>query len=109
MYRPKIMQIIRRIVGSLITAVRNLSPTCRQASRLQSEQLDHPLPTSQRVGLRIHLLLCRWCRRYGRQLGFLRNAVRVQDENSHLPENATLSSDARERMKRAVREHVDRS
>ncbi len=103
------MQIIRRIVASLRTAVRNLSPNCRQATRLQSELLDHSLQPSQRVGLRIHLLLCRWCRRYGQQLGFLRNAVRAQDENSRLPENVTLSSDARERMKRAVREHEHRS
>lgn len=103
------MQIIRRIVGLLKTAARNLSPTCRDASRLQSEQFDHLIPASQRVGLRIHLLLCRWCRRYGRQLDFLRKVVRAQNENSRLPENATLSSDARERMKRAVREHEHRS
>ena len=52
-----------------------LSPSCRQASRLQSEALDFNLPFLQRVGLRIHLLLCKWCRRYGEQIRFLREAA----------------------------------
>src|SRR5689334_7551985 len=32
-----------------------LSLTCREAARLQSKALDHPLRLRQRVGLRIHL------------------------------------------------------
>jgi len=41
-----------------------LSPGCREASRLQSEALDQPLSLPQRLGLRLHLLICKWCRRY---------------------------------------------
>jgi hypothetical protein len=42
-----------------------LTLDCRQASRVQSEMLDHPLPLAKRLGLRLHLLICMWCRRYG--------------------------------------------
>jgi predicted anti-sigma-YlaC factor YlaD len=58
----------------------------------------------QRIGLRIHLILCKWCRRYGRQIGFLRSAAKQQlDHEDCLPEQS-LRAEARERMKRALQE-----
>ena len=82
--------------------VANLSPNCREASRLQSLALDGPLSFSQRLGLRIHLLLCRWCRRYGKQLSFLRVAARkLVGEDLGLPRQG-LSPEARERLKKIL-------
>ena len=77
----------------------NLSPDCREASRAQSEALDHPLPLTQRVGLWLHLLLCKWCRRYGKQIRFLRTAA--HEHHDELTDSAPqkLSVSARERIK----------
>jgi len=56
----------------------------------------------QRVGLRIHLWLCRWCHRYGRQLRFLHSAAQQQDaQDSSLPEQQ-LRAEARERIKQRL-------
>ena len=52
-----------------------LLPTCRQVSRLQSDLLDQPLSLPRRFGLRLHLLVCKWCRRYGKQIRFLHEAA----------------------------------
>src|ERR1043166_10246552 len=60
---------------ALAKGIAALSPNCRQASRLQSEALDRTLSILQRIGLRIHLVLCQWCRRYGKQIRFLRHAA----------------------------------
>lgn len=50
---------------------------CRQATRLLSEGEDRPLETAERLRLRLHLLTCRGCRNYRRQLHTLRGAIRA--------------------------------
>jgi len=84
-----------------------LSLSCRQASRLQSEALDHKLSFPQRVGLRIHLFLCKWCRRYGKQIRFLRDAAADQPDQLLAPAPQKLSDPARERMKQRLRVEED--
>jgi hypothetical protein len=77
-----------------------LSLTCKEASRLQSQALDRKLSSMQRIGLRMHLLLCKWCRRYGKQIRFLHDAVREHPD--HLTERQSLSPSARERIKQRL-------
>jgi hypothetical protein len=82
--------------------VRALLPSCREAIRLQSDALDQPLSPVQRTGLRIHLWLCKWCRRYGRQIRFLRAAARAHPDQLCRHEPHGLPPEARERLKRAL-------
>lgn len=84
----------------LTQTVRALSPNCREAIRLQSDALDRPLPRLQRIGLRIHLALCVWCLRYGKQIKFLRTAAQHCEYDPE-PEQA-LPVEARERIKRTL-------
>jgi hypothetical protein len=88
---------------TLAKAIAVLSPTCKEASRLQSQALDGKLSLMQRIGLRIHILLCRWCRRYGKQIGFLHDAAHEHPDEFSKPVDQTLSQDARERMKHRLR------
>jgi hypothetical protein len=50
--------------------------TCREASRLISQQQDRSIPWQHRLLLRFHLMWCEACRRYVRQTRFLREAMR---------------------------------
>lgn len=52
-----------------------LFPTCNDAARRLSEQLDAPLNGPTRFGLRLHLALCAHCRRYARQIRSLKSFV----------------------------------
>ena len=79
-----------------------LSPSCKAATRLQSEALDHKLPLRQRFGLRVHLMLCKWCRRYGRQIRLLRRMAHEHSEEVTEATPRTLSPEARERLKRSI-------
>src|SRR5216684_5216658 len=91
------------ILKPLAEAFGELSPTCRQVARLQSEALDHPLSFRRRLGLGVHLLLCKWCRRYGKQIRFLRTAAHQHAEHeSHSPPQP-LSTETRERIKQRLR------
>jgi hypothetical protein len=80
-----------------------LWPNCREAIRLQSDALERPLPLLKRIGLRIHLILCRWCRRYGKQIRFMRSALRGHPDSLPQSSPQSLSSPARERIKDAIR------
>jgi len=80
-----------------------LSPNCQQATRLQSETLDRPLPFWERTGLRLHLVLCKWCRRYGRQLRLIRVLAGQSQELGQSPGPELLSPQAKERMKETLR------
>ena len=42
--------------------------TCRQATQLLSEKQDRQLLLREQSNLQLHLLVCRSCRRYGKQI-----------------------------------------
>ncbi len=81
---------------------------CREISKLVSESMDRQLPLGQRMQLRMHLMLCRLCAGFARQTHLLRRAAKQESERSaadvSAPE-ATLSEEARERIKAALREN----
>jgi len=77
--------------------------SCRDASRLQSEVLDKELSLFQRAGLWLHLLICKWCRRYGKQIRFLRDAAHEHSEALTEAVPQRLSPEARERIRRRLR------
>ena len=79
-----------------------LSPNCKEAVRLQSLALDQPLPFFPRLGLQIHVLLCKWCRRYQQQIHFLRLAARRCDDHETLAPLQTLSPGARARIRQRL-------
>jgi hypothetical protein len=97
------MKFMNRFAAAVRLAMRTWSPTCREASRLQSEGLDRPLSWPERIGLRLHLLLCRWCRRYGKHIRFLRRAVHEHPDELADVTPRRLSPEARERLKRSLR------
>jgi hypothetical protein len=84
------------------SACAELSPNCREAVRAQSEALDRPLPPAKRFGLWMHLLICKWCRRYGKQIGFLRHVAQEHKEQFAEAEPQKLSFEARERIKQRL-------
>lgn len=96
------MQFLRRLAATLKSGFRVFMPTCRDVSRLQSDALDQPLSPPRRIGLRLHLLACKWCRRYGRQIRFLRRAANERSEQLAEAAPRTLSPEARERLKRTL-------
>ena len=97
------MNWLANIVKTLVRGVADLSAGCKTASRLQSEALDHKLPFRQRFGLRVHLLLCKWCRRYGKQITFLRNAAHEHPDEMAEPVPQKLSDEGRDRIKQKLR------
>ena len=57
----------------------NWKITCREAHVLLSERLDRELDVGERLRLRAHLLICEVCTKVGKQLDFMRRAIRQLD------------------------------
>jgi hypothetical protein len=98
------MEFLKCAAAALKTGFHTLSPNCREASRLQSDALDQPLSLPMHLGLRLHLLICKWCRRYGQQIRFLRQALHERPDELNQPAPRNLSPEARQRLKRALRD-----
>ena len=81
----------------------SFSINCKTAIRLQSEALDRPLTWRQRWALRVHLMLCRWCHRYGKQIGFVRESAHAHPDRVTESVPAQLSPAARERLRQKLR------
>jgi hypothetical protein len=70
-----------------------LSQSCFEAARLISDSQEHPLPLLARVGLNMHLAICRHCRRYRSQVSLMRTVFREYPErltNVQLPDDFKL-------------------
>ncbi len=76
--------------------------TCKEASRLASKALDTRLSWRERAGLRLHLMFCHLCRRYVRDLRFLRLAFRRAGHGGFRLATPTLSEEARRRIRQAL-------
>jgi len=80
--------------------------SCKDVTRLISESMDRSLPIGKRVGVRFHLLICKFCARYERQLLLIRDTVRplaaMEDTYGSLI-GARLSEEAKERIRSSLR------
>jgi len=80
--------------------------SCSDVTRLISESMDHSLPLGKRVGVRLHLLMCKFCARYERQLFLIRETLRrivATEEMPGKPPGETLSGEAKERIRKSLR------
>jgi Putative zinc-finger len=64
---------------------------CKQTSQLVSQSLDRRLSLRERIAVRIHLLICKYCKRFSQQLlamrlGLQRMTKSVEDDTQlHMP------------------------
>lgn len=94
---------MNKITSALKRGFATLMPSCRDAARLQSVALDGKLAWVKRLGLCFHLLMCKWCRRYGKQIRFLHHAASEHPDNLVEAVPQSLSPEARERIKQRLR------
>lgn len=80
--------------------------SCKQISELVSKSMDVKLPWYQRLAVRFHLLYCRACIRYRRQLRNLRKTLSqcFHDDEEDCPSpRGGLSDESKRRMKERLR------
>jgi hypothetical protein len=71
---------------------------CKQASRLISQSLDRPLTLRERFALKLHLIICEYCKRFSRQMQTLRLAITKMVGAVENNDTIEMSSEARKRI-----------
>ncbi len=82
--------------------------TCREVTRLVSKSMDSKLPWHQRLGIRIHLIYCVWCRRYAAQTQFLRKAASKLVNEGEVSSRAQLSPEAKEQIRARLQQALEK-
>jgi hypothetical protein len=102
--------MIRKTLKNVILI---LTLRCDQASRLISHSQETPLNRAEQLALTFHLLICRICRKYKRQLQLMRDVLARLAEPGLYSNMASSLLDKtqaralRERMSRKLRENMD--
>ena len=78
---------------------------CKEVSKKVSQSMDASFPVHHRLMITIHLLMCKYCNRFKKQLLIIKKAVRIEKPAEDDPcQTASLSKATRERIKKAVKE-----
>jgi hypothetical protein len=76
-------------------------PNCQNTVQMLSQSMERPLSLQERFKVKLHLWICAWCQWYLEHLQLIRAAARAHgDEAPDLVTAATLSDEARERIRR---------
>jgi hypothetical protein len=97
---PGMMSLMMRMMSKVM-------PNCHEASILTSRAMDEDISLKERVGLKMHLLVCKWCRRYSKQVNLIRDIVRRQASRVESTESQTdlnLSPGARNRIEKILKD-----
>ncbi len=79
---------------------------CNDVSQKVSMSMDMTLPLHQRVAIRIHLMMCRYCARFFRQLKMLRKlSLHPDGDLPSADATESLSQDVKVRIKNSMK-HV---
>ena len=79
--------------------------SCKQASQLISQSLDRPLTMRERFALKLHLFVCKYCKRFGQQVQTLRVAIKTVVNSIESNNNILMSAAAKKRIADMVEAH----
>ena len=98
--------VLKHSMNIMMRVMNKLSPTCDVITQMISESIDHKISLKNRLKIRLHVMFCKLCRRYQRQLITMHTLfeLRLQGEEKNiLPKGPTLTTEARERIKQNLR------
>ena len=79
--------------------------TCKEATELASRAMDERLSFGDRVAMRMHLAICKNCRRFTQQLQDMRRLFRTETTaNDDVP---GLTPEARQRIANELQNKLD--
>ncbi|PPC94875.1 MAG: hypothetical protein CTY33_03020 [Methylotenera sp.] len=76
--------------------------TCKQVSQLISQSLDRPLTLTNRIQLKVHLVMCDACTRFKKQMQLLQVAVHRLRRQTESDSSIILSEAAKTRISHTV-------
>jgi Putative zinc-finger len=78
---------------------------CKQTSQLISQSLDRQLTMRERFALQLHLMVCKFCKRFSQQLQIIRVNVRTLVNAVEKDDTITIPSSTKERISNVLQNH----
>ena len=86
---------------SLSKIMNYVLPDCKEVAELSSNSLDEILPFKKRLGLKLHIMMCKFCRLNYEQLYLIRKLIVKKlrsDEAGETEAGSQLSEESRQRI-----------
>jgi len=77
---------------------------CKETSQLVSQSLDRSLTWKERFAVRYHLLICKYCNRFNKQLSAIRAGLKRASQAIENDTNIQLPSDAKARIEQSIKD-----
>ena len=71
---------------------------CNQTTQLVSQSLDRRLTLSERFALQLHLMLCKFCKRFSQQIQIMQVNIKTLINTVENDDTINLSSSAKNRI-----------
>lgn len=78
---------------------------CKQTSQLISQSLDRTLTLRERFALQLHLIICKYCKRFSQQVQIMRVSVSSLINSAEKDDTITMPSSAKERISNVLQNH----
>ncbi len=75
---------------------------CKQASQLISQSLEQPLAMRERFALKLHLLICKYCRRFRQQLHAIGVALKLTARAIENDDTIKMPSETKQRLIQSI-------
>ena len=75
---------------------------CKQTSQLISQSLDRSLTLRERFALRLHLLVCKYCKQFSQHLQTIRVALKQMTSSIESNDGITMPSAAKSRILQSI-------
>ncbi len=77
---------------------------CKQATELVSQSLDQRLPWSKRVQLKLHLMMCKYCMRFLKQMRAIQTIIKSSQESIESDASIKLSDSAKAELSERLKD-----
>jgi len=79
--------------------------TCKEATFLISKEQQDKLSFAEKMQLKFHLLMCKYCRRFADQMNFMTKAIRKMKERvDEKGVDITMSEEQKQRLSKKLSE-----
>jgi Putative zinc-finger len=75
---------------------------CKQTSQLVSQSLDRRLTLQERFAVRVHLLICKYCKRFSQQLLAMRLGLQRMTKSVEEDTQLHMPSESKARIAKAL-------
>ena len=75
---------------------------CKQTSQLISQSLDRSLTFRERIALRLHLFICKYCKQFSQHLQTIRVALKQMTSSIESNDGIAMPSAAKSRILQSI-------